>query len=93
MDPRIGFIGLGIMGTPMAGHLAAAGYPLTVYDLDRSSAERLATAHPDVAVGTDPATVGRDADVLITMLPTASRFNGWRWDRTGWPRRWPLGRW
>ena len=39
---RIGFIGLGIMGTPMAGHLAAAGYPLTVYDLDRSAAERLA---------------------------------------------------
>jgi 3-hydroxyisobutyrate dehydrogenase len=66
---RIGFIGLGIMGTPMAGHLTAAGYRLTVYDLDRSAAERLATAHLDVAVGTDPATVGRDADVVITMLP------------------------
>src|SRR5262245_9627350 len=66
---RIGFIGLGIMGTPMAGHIAAAGHPLTVYDIDREPAERLAMAHPDVAVGADPATVGRDADVVITMLP------------------------
>ena len=31
---RIGFIGLGVMGLPMAGHLAAAGYSLTVYDID-----------------------------------------------------------
>ncbi len=33
--PRIGFIGIGIMGALMAGHLARAGYPLTVLDIDR----------------------------------------------------------
>ena len=35
--PRIGFIGLGVMGLPMAGHLAAAGYSLTVYDISAES--------------------------------------------------------
>ena len=30
---RLGFIGLGVMGGPMAGHLAAAGYTVTAYDL------------------------------------------------------------
>jgi len=66
---RVGFIGLGIMGTPMAGHLAAAGYPLSVYDLDAAAAERLLKDHPGVGVGTDPASVGQHVDVAITMLP------------------------
>ncbi len=66
---RVGFIGLGIMGTPMAGHLAAAGYPLSVYDLDPTAAERLRKVHPGVGVGTDPASVGQHVDVAITMLP------------------------
>jgi 3-hydroxyisobutyrate dehydrogenase len=66
---RVGFIGLGIMGAPMAGHLAAAGYPLSVYDLDPTAAERLGKVHPGVGVGTDPASVGQHVDVAITMLP------------------------
>jgi 3-hydroxyisobutyrate dehydrogenase len=66
---RVGFIGLGIMGTPMAGHLAAAGYPLSVYDLDPTASERLLKIHPGVGVGTDPASVGQHVDVAITMLP------------------------
>ncbi len=66
---RVGFIGLGIMGTPMAGHLAAAGYPLSVYDIDPTAAERLLKIHPGVGVGTDPASVGQHVDVAITMLP------------------------
>ena len=32
--PRVGFIGLGVMGFPMAWHLAKAGYPLTAYDIN-----------------------------------------------------------
>ena len=36
MAMRIGFIGLGVMGTPMAGHLAEAGHSLTVLDIDRA---------------------------------------------------------
>ena len=31
--PNVGFVGLGVMGFPMAGHLAGAGYPVSVYDI------------------------------------------------------------
>ncbi len=65
----IGFIGLGIMGTPMAGHLAAAGYPLTIHDIDTSTTARFAADHPAATVGVDAADVGRQADVVVTMLP------------------------
>jgi len=41
MAMHIGFIGLGVMGTPMAGHLAKAGHALTVLDADRAKAEAL----------------------------------------------------
>jgi 3-hydroxyisobutyrate dehydrogenase-like beta-hydroxyacid dehydrogenase len=30
--PNVGFVGLGVMGFPMAGHLLAAGFPLTIHD-------------------------------------------------------------
>ena len=66
---RIGFIGLGIMGTPMASHLAAAGYPLAVHDLDAVATARFGADHPAVTVGVDAADVGRQADIVVTMLP------------------------
>ncbi len=43
MAQRIGVIGLGIMGTPMARNLMKAGFQLTVYDLIGSKIEELAT--------------------------------------------------
>ncbi|HEX6998767.1 MAG TPA: NAD(P)-dependent oxidoreductase [Gammaproteobacteria bacterium] len=67
---RVGFIGLGVMGTPMAGHLAAAGHALTVLDLDRTKAERLAARHARVVVAATPKEVAAAADVVITMLPS-----------------------
>jgi 3-hydroxyisobutyrate dehydrogenase len=66
---RLGFVGLGIMGTPMAGHLAAAGYPLSVHDIDPAAAERFTKEHPGVGVGLDAASVGQHCDVVVTMLP------------------------
>ncbi|MGE0139612.1 MAG: NAD(P)-dependent oxidoreductase [Ilumatobacteraceae bacterium] len=66
---RVGFIGLGIMGTPMSGHIARAGYPLAVYDVDPAACARVAGEHPDVVVAADPAGVGAVSDVVITMLP------------------------
>ncbi len=66
---RMGFIGLGIMGTPMAGHLAAAGYPLAIHDIDTGATGRFAADHPAATVGVDAADVGRQADVVVTMLP------------------------
>jgi 3-hydroxyisobutyrate dehydrogenase len=68
-SPRIGFIGLGIMGHPMAGHLAKAGFTLNVFDIDPAAIDRLQEIHPDVAVAASPAAVGAASDIVLTMLP------------------------
>jgi 3-hydroxyisobutyrate dehydrogenase-like beta-hydroxyacid dehydrogenase len=67
---RLGFIGLGVMGTPMAGHLAAAGYGVTVFDLDPARAASLAARHATIAVATAPKGVAAASDIVITMLPS-----------------------
>lgn len=67
---RLGFIGLGVMGGPMAGHLAAAGHPMTVYDISEGAIERLQAAHPDVKTAPSPRAVAEAADIVITMLPS-----------------------
>ena len=68
--PAIGFIGLGVMGTPMARHLAAAGYRLTVLDLDHALAERLAAEFPHVQAAESMAQLGAASDIVLTMLPS-----------------------
>ena len=67
IKPPLGLIGVGIMGRPMCRNLLRAGYPVTVYDLDRAGVESL-VAEGAVA-GTSPRSVAEAADVLITMLP------------------------
>jgi len=63
----IGFIGLGIMGAPMAEHLLRAGYPLVVYNRTRSKME------PLVALGAEPGRSCKDvagrSEVVISMVP------------------------
>ena len=71
--PRIGFIGLGIMGHPMAGHLVGAGYALTAFDTNAAATARLEEAHPGVVVADSVAAVGAAADIVITMLPDGQR--------------------
>ena len=66
---RIGFVGLGVMGAPMAGHLLAAGYPLTVHDLSAAAERRFAEAHPAASIARAPRELAAQADVVITMLP------------------------
>jgi 3-hydroxyisobutyrate dehydrogenase len=65
---RIGFVGLGNMGAPMARHLAAAGYRLLAADSNPAALERFCTA-----VACDRATslaeLGRSCRLVITMLP------------------------
>jgi 2-hydroxy-3-oxopropionate reductase len=65
--PTIGFIGLGIMGRPMAGHLLNAGYSLVVMDKNPVPVNEL------IALGAKAAASPRDvaawSDVIITMLP------------------------
>jgi len=68
--PAIGFIGLGIMGEPMAGHIANAGYRVAVYDIDRSCSEKVAQKYPSARVMESPAAVGEASDIVITMLPS-----------------------
>lgn len=69
---RLGFIGLGVMGTPMAGHLAKAGYRLTVHDLNPDAAKRVAQPYNNVAVAHSPKEVGAASDIVITMLPSGN---------------------
>ncbi|NCX97863.1 MAG: NAD(P)-dependent oxidoreductase [Planctomycetia bacterium] len=62
----VGFVGTGIMGASMAGHLLAAGHPLQVFNRTRSKAEPLLARG---AVWHDsPAAVAAASDVVVTML-------------------------
>jgi 3-hydroxyisobutyrate dehydrogenase-like beta-hydroxyacid dehydrogenase len=63
---RVGFIGLGRMGGPMATHLLRAGVGLTVYDVAPAAIEPLARL--GAAVADSPAAVGRAAEVVFVML-------------------------
>ena len=65
--PKVGFIGLGIMGKPMAGHLIDAGYELVVHNRNRDAVDEL------VGKGAAEAHSGKEvaeqSDIVITMLP------------------------
>jgi 3-hydroxyisobutyrate dehydrogenase len=69
-NTRVGFIGLGIMGRSMAGHILAAGHPLWVYNRSREkAAETLAAG----ATWCDtPAAVAAQSEVVITMVGNPS---------------------
>lgn len=64
--PSAGFIGLGIMGLPMAGHILKAGYPLTVYNRTRSKTRSLEAA--GAAVAASPREVAQNSRMIITMV-------------------------
>ena len=66
---RIGFIGLGAMGDPMARNLVKAGYKLTVCDVDRSRVRALLECGVEEAEC--PKDVAAAADLIITMLPSS----------------------
>lgn len=66
---RIGFIGLGIMGRPMALNLIRAGYSLVVYDINPKPVEELRQAGAEVA--SSPKEVAEKTSVIITMLPNS----------------------
>jgi len=65
--PIIGFIGLGVMGKPMALNLIKAGYSLVVYDIVQELVQELTKAGAQKA--DHPAQIGSQSDVIITMLP------------------------
>jgi 3-hydroxyisobutyrate dehydrogenase len=63
---RVGFIGLGLMGSPMAKNILKAGYPLIVYN--RTPAKTNELKKLGAEVGHSPAEVGARSDVVITMV-------------------------
>jgi 4-hydroxybutyrate dehydrogenase / sulfolactaldehyde 3-reductase len=67
---NVAFIGLGLMGQPMAERLARAGVPLAVYDKRADS--RAAFADLPARVAASAADAARQADIVITMLPTTA---------------------
>jgi 2-hydroxy-3-oxopropionate reductase len=67
MAERVGFIGLGIMGMPMARNLMDSGYELTVHNRSPEKAEEL--GKEGAAVAATPRDVAENSDVVITMLP------------------------
>jgi 2-hydroxy-3-oxopropionate reductase len=67
MADTVGFIGLGIMGKPMAKNLIEAGHELVVYNRTPKKAEELAGAGAEVAAS--PREVAEQSDVVVTMLP------------------------
>ena len=66
---RIGFIGLGIMGKPMAKNLLKAGHTLVVYDIVDAPVKELVAA--GATAGSSPKDVAERNDLIITMLPNS----------------------
>ena len=66
---RIGFIGLGIMGKPMARNLVKAGYELVVHNRSRGAVDELAAESDKVTAAQNPREVAEQAEVVITILP------------------------
>src|SRR5690349_11457991 len=66
MRERIAFLGIGLMGAPMAERLVKAGHDLVLWNRTRAKAEAIVGAR----VAATPGAAAQDADVLITMLET-----------------------
>ncbi len=64
---RVAFLGLGVMGFPMAGHLARAGHTVTVYNRTRAKAERWMDEYGHQAAAT-PREAARDADLVFACV-------------------------
>ena len=64
---RVAFLGLGVMGAPMAGHLARAGHDVAVYNRTASKAERWATEHKGATAAT-PAAAAEGADIVFACV-------------------------
>jgi 2-hydroxy-3-oxopropionate reductase len=67
MTESIGFVGLGGMGKPMAGHLIRAGFPVVVHNRSKAKVDELVAQ--GAKAGASPADVARQSTVVITMLP------------------------
>src|SRR5258706_5616556 len=67
MPEQIGFIGLGVMGKPMAKHLIAKGHHVTVYNRSKGAVDELVAAGATAAKS--PSDVAQQSTIVITMVP------------------------
>lgn len=74
MQKRIGFIGLGAMGKPMAKNLQQAGYDLTVFDINPLPVEELVSL--GAKKGETSAQLAQQVEVVVTMLPADEEVKG-----------------
>jgi len=81
MKPKIGFMGLGIMGTPMAANLLKAGYPLMVYNRTPAKAEALAKLGAGVA--SSPRALAAAVDALVIMVTGPEALDALLWGPEG----------
>lgn len=72
-QPTVGFIGLGIMGEPMALNVLKAGFSLVVHNRSRPAVGRLSAA--GARDGRSPKGVGEQADIILTCLPDSPDVN------------------
>jgi 3-hydroxyisobutyrate dehydrogenase len=68
MPERIGFLGLGIMGSRMAARLAGAGFPLTVWTHTPGKAAKWAAEHEPAVAADTPAAVARASEIVVSMV-------------------------
>ena len=66
-NKKVAFIGLGVMGFPMAGHLAAKGHDVTVYNRTGSRVDEWTKAHKGTSAGT-PAAAASGAEIVFTCV-------------------------
>lgn len=85
MKPTVGFIGLGLMGRPMAGNLAKAGFPLVLWNRTREKAEELVrdSAGLPVKVGASPRDTAEKADFLVTIVSDPGALEEVLWGQNG----------
>ncbi|WP_028304988.1 NAD(P)-dependent oxidoreductase [Oceanospirillum maris] len=67
MALNLAFIGLGVMGSPMAGHLAKAGYSVTVFNRTTEKAKQWAASHGGL-IGETPAEAAKNADIVFCCV-------------------------
>src|SRR5581483_4903423 len=70
MADTLGFIGLGVMGKPMAKNLIKAGFSLVVHNRSRGAVDEVVAA--GAKAGTSPADVAKQSSIVITMVPDTS---------------------
>jgi 3-hydroxyisobutyrate dehydrogenase-like beta-hydroxyacid dehydrogenase len=81
MKQKVGFMGLGIMGSAMAGNILKAGYPLTVYNRTKAKTEPLAQAGAQVA--DTPLALAEAVDVVIAMVTGPDALYELLWGEKG----------